>query len=343
MSIALMTMARKTALPTNEKFVLMALADWADDNGTNCWPSVYELSEYLTCSERTVQRLLRELEDSGWIAVVGNHQGGGTSRNYALNTPKMDAASQVEHARREAEKERRRRERKSERNPFTEGCQSVTPDKLSPVTTTTQGVTSATQGVTTTTSRGDTGVTLSTIDPPYIHQRSTNSVSASAPTTPPTKPAPAAKPKTDPKPAKPTGIAQPDGVCPQVWADFLQIRKAKRSPLTATALAGIEREAAKAGIGLQQALEVCCESGWAGFKAEWLQGRQSSAQRAQVGQPQSFAQQDREAGWARWEEMTGRVHPDRAAAQQMRPVQDFVIDASAGLVAGSAVFPVLEG
>ena len=286
MSIALMTMARKTALPTNEKFVLMALADWADDNGTNCWPSVYELSEYLTCSERTVQRLLRELEEGGWIAVVGNHQGGGTSRNYALNIPKMDAASQVEHARREAEKERRRRERKSERNPFTEGCQSVTPVKLTPVTTTTQGVT-------TTTSRGDTGVTLSTIDPPYIHQRSTNGVSASAPTTP-AKPAPAAKPK----PAKPAGIAQPDGVCPQVWADFLQVRKAKRSPLTATALAGIEREADKAGIGLQQALEVCCESGWAGFKAEWHANRQTGAAsaqgRGQAGrkQAQSFAEKD---------------------------------------------------
>ena len=145
------------------------------------------------------------------------------------------------------------------------------------------------------------------------------------------------------KTAKPSAVSKPDEVDDQVWADFLQLRKAKRSPLTATALAGIEREAAKAGIGLQEALAVCCESGWAGFKAEWLQGRQSSAQRAQVGQPQSFAQQDREAGWARWEEMTGRVHPDRAAAQQMRPVQDFVIDASAGLVAGSAVFPALEG
>jgi len=28
----------------------------------------------------------------------------------------------------------------------------------------------------------------------------------------------------------------------------------------------------------------------------------------------SFAQQDREAGWARWEQMTGREHPDRASA-----------------------------
>ena len=75
------------------------------------------------------------------------------------------------------------------------------------------------------------------------------------------------------KAAKPAKISKPDEVADQVWADFLQVRKAKRSPLTATALAGIEREAAKAGIGLQQALEVCCESGWAGFKADWYANR----------------------------------------------------------------------
>ncbi len=33
-------------------------------------------------------------------------------------------------------------------------------------------------------------------------------------------------------------------------------------------------------------------------------------------QPKSFAQQEREAGWARWEEQTNRVHPDRIKAQQ---------------------------
>src|SRR5574344_1823884 len=141
MSIKLMTLARMTALPTNAKFVLMALADWADDNGINCYPSVYELSEYMTCSERTVQRLLRELEDGNWVAGVGNAQGGGSSRQYALNVPQMEMIAAIEHARREAEKERRRRERKSELNPFVKGCQSVTPDKLSPVTTATQGVT----------------------------------------------------------------------------------------------------------------------------------------------------------------------------------------------------------
>ena len=118
--------------------------------------------------------------------------------------------------------------------------------------------------------RGDTGVTPSTIDPPYIHQRSTSVVSADAQTAPPAKPE--EKPEAV-KAAKPAKLSKPDEVDDQVWADFLQVRKAKRSPLTATALAGIEREAAKAGIGLQQALEVCCESGWVGFKADWYANR----------------------------------------------------------------------
>ena len=209
MSIALMTMARKTALPTNEKFVLMALADWADDNGTNCWPSIYELSEYLTCSERTVQRLLRDLEQGGWIAVVGNHNGGGTSRHYALNVPKMDEAAKVEHARREAEKERRRSERKSEAaNPFFNGCQSVTPDKLSPVTTTTRGVTNEASRGDNHDKRGDTAVTPSTIDPPYIHQGSTI-VGADAP-----KAKPASRATTLPLDFRPDSTAE------QIARDF---------------------------------------------------------------------------------------------------------------------------
>ncbi len=208
MSIALMTLARKTALPTNAKFALMALADWADDNGINCYPSVYELSEYMTCSERTVQRLLRELEDGNWVAVVGNAQGGGSSRQYALNVPQMEAVAAIEHARREAEKERRRRERKSALNPFAKGRQSVTPDKLTGVTTTTQGVTTTTQGVTTTTSRGDTAVTPSTIDPPYIHQGSTI-VGADAP-----KAKPASRATTLPLDFRPDSTAE------QIARDF---------------------------------------------------------------------------------------------------------------------------
>lgn len=62
----------------------------------------------------------------------------------------------------------------------------------------------------------------------------------------------------------------PDGVSSEAWADFLKIRKAKKAPMTPTALAGIQREAGKAGYTLQQAIETCCERGWQGFKADWV-------------------------------------------------------------------------
>lgn len=63
--------------------------------------------------------------------------------------------------------------------------------------------------------------------------------------------------------------ACPDGVSQSVWMDFQAVRKAKRSPVTETAMQAIRREAAKAGITLEQALTVCIERGWQGFRAEW--------------------------------------------------------------------------
>ena len=40
---------------------------------------------------------------------------------------------------------------------------------------------------------------------------------------------------------------------------------------------GIRREAAKAGIGLADALAYCCEAGWQGFNAGWYADRQGAA------------------------------------------------------------------
>lgn len=59
------------------------------------------------------------------------------------------------------------------------------------------------------------------------------------------------------------------GIDEQVANDFLAIRKAKRAPLTTTALDGIKREADKAGVTLSQALATCAVRGWQSFKAEW--------------------------------------------------------------------------
>jgi len=64
---------------------------------------------------------------------------------------------------------------------------------------------------------------------------------------------------------------KPPEVPPDIWAEFLAVRKARRSPFTARALAGIEREAEKAGVSLTEALTTCIERGWQGYKAEWVQ------------------------------------------------------------------------
>ncbi len=61
-------------------------------------------------------------------------------------------------------------------------------------------------------------------------------------------------------------------------ADFLVVRKAKKAgPLTKTAVAGICREAEKAGISLIDAVTACCEYGWQGFSAAWYAERQAKA------------------------------------------------------------------
>ena len=63
-------------------------------------------------------------------------------------------------------------------------------------------------------------------------------------------------------------------VDPQVVADFRALRKAKRSVLTRTALQGIAREAAKAGMSLEAVLSLCCTRSWQGFEARWVQEQQ---------------------------------------------------------------------
>ena len=82
---------------------------------------------------------------------------------------------------------------------------------------------------------------------------------------------PAAPPAARAKPARLDAVRLlvADGVEPQVAADWMAIRRAKRLPLTPTAWEGVKREAALAGIRPGDAVRRAVESGWAGFKASW--------------------------------------------------------------------------
>jgi hypothetical protein len=62
----------------------------------------------------------------------------------------------------------------------------------------------------------------------------------------------------------------PDDVSPNVWADWLALRKAKRAPVTATTVEGAIAEAKAARMTLDAFLREWCARGSQGLKADWL-------------------------------------------------------------------------
>lgn len=71
------------------------------------------------------------------------------------------------------------------------------------------------------------------------------------------------------------------GVSPALFADYMEVRKAKKGgKFTATAAAGLIRGAEQAGITVVRAVEACCEYSWIGFRADWYAERQAQRPRA---------------------------------------------------------------
>ena len=56
----------------------------------------------------------------------------------------------------------------------------------------------------------------------------------------------------------------------QIVSDFKAMRAKNKAPITKTAIDGIRREAETVGMSLGDALKICCERSWRGFKAEWI-------------------------------------------------------------------------
>jgi len=83
------------------------------------------------------------------------------------------------------------------------------------------------------------------------------------------------------------GEKKPSAYAPPLPADLLNdwigVRKAKKAgPITKTVMAGIAREAEKAGVTLIDAVTACCEFGWQGFNAQWYADRTAGKQVAQT-------------------------------------------------------------
>jgi len=53
-------------LSSTQKLVLLSLADWANDEGL-CWPSIERLAIKTSMADRSVQRIIRDLESMGFV------------------------------------------------------------------------------------------------------------------------------------------------------------------------------------------------------------------------------------------------------------------------------------
>ena len=71
MSIEVMSWVwKKSQASGTDKFVLLAIADNAWDDGTHAWPSVHTIMRKTGLSERTVQRCIQNLCDMGELKIV---------------------------------------------------------------------------------------------------------------------------------------------------------------------------------------------------------------------------------------------------------------------------------
>lgn len=89
------------------------------------------------------------------------------------------------------------------------------------------------------------------------------------------------------------------GVEQQTASDWLEVRKVKRAALTQTAINLLVNESTKAGISINDAVRVCAENSWQGFKSDWYQNlnkQSGNKQQSPIGKHNGFSQRDYSQG-----------------------------------------------
>lgn len=79
----------------SELLVLLALADFADDEG-HCWPSIRKVADKARMSERGVQKITRRLCESGFLKVSqGGGRGGSNRYEISMKNPEPYSVNTV--------------------------------------------------------------------------------------------------------------------------------------------------------------------------------------------------------------------------------------------------------
>ncbi|WP_118814049.1 helix-turn-helix domain-containing protein [Neisseria lactamica] len=266
MSARLMGMAFKTGIPRGQRFVLVKLCDCANDEGL-CYPSQETLAEDTGFATTAVRQHIKWLKEHNFIKSARRQSGRERKSDiYRINVALLEKCY-AEAAKRKAVRQAKMWEEPSDYEPsdyepsdFDAKNHQILSDEPSDF---------------------DGSLYEEPSVEPSVEPSESNARAARAPAEPhPAKPQAAPRGVAEPPGAKKTGrhaselsLLADYGITGQVAEDFLQVRKAKRQPLTETAVKLLAADAEKCGMTALQAVEYAIASGWGSFRAEWLQNK----------------------------------------------------------------------
>ncbi|HGN7025429.1 TPA: helix-turn-helix domain-containing protein [Neisseria gonorrhoeae] len=299
MSARLMGMAFKTGIPRGQRFVLVKLCDCANDDGL-CYPSQETLAEDTGFAETAVRQHIKWLKDNNFIKSARRQRGRERKSDiYRINVALLEKCY-AEAAKRKAARQAKMWEEPLDYEPSDFEPSDYEPSDFEPSDYEPSDFDAKNHQIL---SGEPSDFALRTVrfcaknhqilsgEPsdfdgslyvePSVEPSGSNARGARAPAGPhPAKPqtappetAPAAKAKKTGRHETELSLLADYGITGQVAADFLQVRKAKRQPLTETAMRLIAADAEKCGMTALQAAEYAIASGWGSFRADWLQNK----------------------------------------------------------------------
>ncbi|WP_055378669.1 helix-turn-helix domain-containing protein, partial [Neisseria gonorrhoeae] len=289
MSARLMGMAFKTGIPRGQRFVLVKLCDCANDEGL-CYPSQETLAEDTGFAETAVRQHIKWLKDNNFIKSARRQRGRERKSDiYRINVALLEKCY-AEAAKRKAARQAKMWEEPldyepSDFEPSDFEPSDYEPSDYEPSDYEPSDFDAKNHQIL---SGEPSDFALRTVrfcaknhqilsDEPsdfdgslYVEPSGSNARGARPPAGPhPAKPqtappetAPAAKAKKTGRHETELSLLADYGITGQVAADFLQVRKAKRQPLTETAMRLIAADAEKCGMTALQAAEYAIASGW---------------------------------------------------------------------------------